>query len=89
MISIPVALDEETIKKIDILVVQGFYKNRSEALRDQIVKGLAKIELVSMKTVNSERRDAIIKRLLSMEEPFNLLPTAKSVTDLVSEGRER
>ncbi|MHA1728968.1 MAG: ribbon-helix-helix domain-containing protein [Promethearchaeota archaeon] len=31
-------LDEDIIKKIDILVKQGKYKNRTDALRDQITK---------------------------------------------------
>ena len=46
MTSIPIRLNDEIIKKIDILIAKGRYKNRTEALRDQIIKGLDKISLV-------------------------------------------
>ncbi|MHA2363551.1 MAG: ribbon-helix-helix domain-containing protein [Candidatus Hodarchaeales archaeon] len=90
MISIPVKLDEELVKKIDLLVKIGVYKTRSEVLRDLITKGIDKIQILEETQVNKKK----IKNLLSIviqneKEPLNILRTEKSVAEFVSEGRER
>lgn len=53
MITIPLGLDEETVSKIDALVKKGVYKNRSEALRDQILKeaSLASTHVISKRVI--------------------------------------
>ena len=89
MITIPIGLDEETIAKVDALVKKGLYKNRTEALRDQIKKGIEKIELIEDDLPQPDLYQKLLKNLLSLEHPPNLLPTDKTVAELVSEGRER
>ncbi len=89
MITIPIGLDEEIVKKIDALVARGVYKNRTEALREQIVKGIAKLSILSDETIETEKHRIVLKKLLSLPQPPNLLRTERSVADLVSEGRER
>ena len=89
MITVPIGLDEETIAKVDALVRKGLYKNRSEALRDQIIKGISRISLLESDFSQSDLYQQLLDKLLSLPDPPNLLPTIKSVTELVSEGRER
>lgn len=89
MITIPVGLDEETIEKLDALVKKGLYKNRTEAIRAQITNGLAKKSLLELKETPEEIKEKIFKNLLQSSRPINLLPTNKSIMELVSEGRER
>ena len=89
MTSIPIRLNDEIIKKIDILISKGKYKNRTEALRDQIIKGLDKISLVENSVIENEKFDLILKKMLLQKSTPNLLRTKKSVVDLVAEGRER
>jgi Arc/MetJ-type ribon-helix-helix transcriptional regulator len=38
--TVPVRVEDETIQALDLLVKLGFYKNRSEAMRDVMKKGL-------------------------------------------------
>ncbi len=87
--NIPVSLDEEIIKKIDLLVKKGLYKNRSEALRDQITKGLSKISLMDDFQEHDDTYNQILDTLLKLKTPPQFLNTKKSITELVSEGRER
>ncbi len=89
MTSIPIRLNDEIIKKIDILIAKGRYKNRTEALRDQIIKGLDKISLVEDSVIENEKFDLILKKMLLQKSTPDLLRTKKSVVDLVAEGRER
>ena len=89
MITIPVGLDEETIKKLDALVKKGLYKNRTEAIRAQITNGLAKRSILDLKETPVRIKEKIFQNLLNSSKPINLLPTKKSITELVSEGRER
>ena len=89
MASIPIRLNDEIIKKIDILIAKGRYKNRTEALRDQIIKGLDKISLVEDSVIENEKFDLILKKMLLQKSTPDLLRTKKSVVDLVAEGRER
>lgn len=89
MITIPIGLDEETIKKLDALVKKGLYKNRTEAIRSQISDGLAKRTILDLKETPVEIKEKIFHKLFNYSKPINLLPTSKSITKLVSEGRER
>ena len=89
MVIIPLNLDEEIIEKIDLLVNQRRYKNRSEALRDQIISSLFKLSLIDDPQISSEDYQDIIDSLLKLETPPQLLNTEKTLTQLVSESRER
>ena len=89
MITIPVGLDEETIAKLDALVQKGLYKNRTEAIRAQIMNGLDKRSVLEIKETPEAIKEKIFQKLLQSSKPINLLPTKKSITELVSEGRER
>ncbi len=89
MITIPVGLDEETVAKLDALVKKGLFKNRTEAIRAQIMNGLDKRSIVEIKETSEIIKEKIFQKLLQSSKPINLLPTKKSVTELVSEGRER
>lgn len=89
MITIPIGLDEELVKKVDMLVIKGIYKNRTEALRDQIRKGIEKIQIIDLNPFEDDNYNAILKSLINLEEPPNLIQSRKSVLDLISECRER
>lgn len=90
MITIPIGLDEETVAKIDALVTKGIYKNRTEALREQIVKGIAKFELIFDNFADSEEYCSVLQEMLTKWSiPPNLLPSKQTIEELVSEGRER
>ena len=89
MITIPIGLDEETIAKLDALVKKGLYKNRTEAIRAQILTGLEKRSILELKKTPKEIKDKIFQNLFQYSKPINLLPTKKSIVELVSEGRER
>lgn len=88
MATIPINLDNETVKKLDTLVLQGIYKNRTEAIRDQIKKGLAQIETVIFPK-KSSKYNSLLQRLLNERPALNVFRTTKSAVELVSEGRER
>lgn len=87
--NIPISLDDEIIAKIDFLVKKGYYKNRSEALRDQIVKNLSKISIIDDDQHDEEVYQELLDKLLKLPNPPQILNTKKSITELVSEGRER
>ena len=89
MITIPVGLDEETVAKLDALVKKGLFKNRTEAIRAQIINGLDKRSIVEIKETPEIVKEKIFQKLLQSSKPINLLPTKKSIAELVSEGRER
>jgi Arc/MetJ-type ribon-helix-helix transcriptional regulator len=89
MITIPVGLDEETLEKLDTLVKKGLYKNRTEAIRAQIINGLDKRSIIELKETPEGIKEKIFQKLLQSSKPINILPTKKSITELVSEGRER
>ncbi|MHA2364336.1 MAG: hypothetical protein ACXAC7_10285 [Candidatus Hodarchaeales archaeon] len=86
---IPINLDEDIIKKVEILIKMGKYKNRTEALRDQITKGIERMSIFEEDEKQNEVVEAIVERLLRIDKPLNLLKTEKSAVDLISEGRER
>ena len=87
--NIPINLDDEIIEKIDLLVKKGFYKNRSEALRDQILKNLSKISIIDNSQNQEDIYQELLDKLLKLPDPPQVLNTKKSLTELVSEGRER
>ena len=86
MATIPINLDNETVKRLDTLVLRGIYKNRTEAIRDQIEKGLGQIEAIVFPKKSSKYQN-ILRRLLFGSTPPNIFNTEKSAFELVSEGR--
>lgn len=88
MATIPINLDDEIIRKLDNLIAKGIYKNRTEAIRDQIKIGLQKLQLVTFPE-RSSQHELALKKLLQMGKYPDLLKTKKSAVDLVAEGRER
>jgi Arc/MetJ-type ribon-helix-helix transcriptional regulator len=88
MATIPINLDNETVKRLDTLVLQGIYKNRTEAIRDQIMKGLAQIEAVIFPK-KSSKYNHLLRRLLDEKVPLDIFKTTKSAVELVAEGRTR
>ncbi|MFV2014397.1 MAG: hypothetical protein ACC656_03135 [Candidatus Heimdallarchaeota archaeon] len=88
MATIPINLDNATVKKLDALVLQGIYKNRTEAIRDQIEKGLAQMETVIFPK-KSSKYNSLLLTLLNKRTPLNVFRTTKSAVELVAEGRER
>lgn len=88
MAIIPINLDDGIVEKIDLLVKQGMYKNRSEALRHQIVKGIENISLISEPDKESKIYQMLLEELLN-SDPIPLLDGDKTINEMVSEGRER
>lgn len=88
MATIPINLDNEIVKRLDALVLQGMYKNRTAAIRDQIEKGLARIETVIFPQKSSKYISAL-QNLLEEKTSPNVFKSKKSAVELVSEGRER
>ena len=88
MAIIPINLDEEIVEKIDLLVKRGLYKNRSEALRDQIVKGIENISIIQEPNKESESYQELLKELLN-SEAIPLLDGEKTINEMISESRER
>lgn len=60
-----------------------------EAIRAQIKNGSEKRSLIDLKETPIEIKEKIMQKLLNCPTPINLLPTSKSVTQLVSDSRER
>lgn len=87
MITIPIGLDEKIIEKIDLLIKIGRYKNRTEALRDQIVKGLEKISLLEENNKVKDKINLFLKLLLDMKDPPTIFPTQRSAIEIVTEER--
>ena len=88
MATIPINLDDATVRRLDTLVSLGIYKNRTEAIRDQIIKGLALIETVVFPEKSSKYNKAL-QNMLEKSSPPNIIISPKSAVELVSEGRER
>jgi Arc/MetJ-type ribon-helix-helix transcriptional regulator len=83
---VPVRIDDEDLKKIDVLVKREAYRSRNEAIR-QIIKAKLAESLVEDEDVT-----ALVETLLKMKrkgrEPVTLRFT-KSAAEIVSEGRDR
>ena len=88
MAIIPINLDEGIVEKIDILVKRGLYKNRSEALRDQIIKGIEKISIIEEPDKESEIYKELLKELLASDS-IPLLDGPKTINEMITESRER
>jgi Arc/MetJ-type ribon-helix-helix transcriptional regulator len=88
MVTISIRLNKETLRKLDDLVIQGIYKNRSEAIQDQIIKGLNRLEILNL-PIRSDKHKKMLQKLLLLSKHANLIKSNRSAVDLVAEGRER
>ncbi len=88
MPTIPINLDQRTVDRLDLLVLKKIYKNRTEAIRDQIEKGITQIESIIFPEKKTEY-DILMKKLLQQKKTLNIFTSDKSAVELVSEGRER
>jgi len=91
MQNIPVGLDDKTIAKLDALVKLGIYKNRTEAIRAQILEGLSKKPYV-MKILDKDRQEKIdeaVRWMFERDHPLLRLKTSQTIASLVSEDRDR
>ena len=77
------------VEKIDALVRKGRYKNRTELIREQIMRGIEKISLVDEEPALNEKLQPILDKLLLLEKPPDILRTKTSIADIVSKERER
>lgn len=88
MVTIRINLDDETVKRLDFLIAKGLYKNRTEAIQDQIEKGLVQLESVDSPDITAKHME-IIRELLTQPSPPPFLADKKSTEELVAEGRKR
>ncbi len=65
---VPIRLDDERLKDLDMLVKAGIYKNRSEALRKIIENGIRKIET---EIEYLKKIDQIVDKIIDSELNFN------------------
>ncbi|MBO8181827.1 MAG: ribbon-helix-helix protein, CopG family [Archaeoglobus sp.] len=78
---VPVRLDDQKIKALDILVKAGIYKNRSDALRRIIENGMEKVET---EIEYLKKIDEIVDRIIDSEIDFGGM-----LRKSVDEGRDR
>lgn len=83
---VPVRLDDEDLKKIDLLVKRQAYRSRNEAIRKMVKSRL--IEALS----EDEDVNSLVESLLGMKkrgrEPVTLR-LRKTAVELVSQERDR
>jgi Arc/MetJ-type ribon-helix-helix transcriptional regulator len=83
---VPVRLDDEDLKKIDLLVKREAYRSRNEAIRKMIKERLAE------RLAEDEDVSDLVESLLRMKrkgkEPVTLR-LKKPAVELVREGRDR
>jgi len=86
MAIVPVRLDDEDLRKIDLLVKRDAYRSRNEAIRRMV-----KAKLVEALAEN-EDVSSLVKSLLDMKrrgrEPVTLR-MKKTAVELVAQGRDR
>lgn len=88
MITITIGLDEETVERVDQLVRRGLYRTRSEAMRDQIVKGLERISLLEDREESLKKVDRLASALVALKKAPTILPSEKSAVNIISEERD-
>lgn len=83
---VPIRLDDEDLKRIDLLVKREAYRSRSEAIRQMV-----KAKLVEA-LAEDEDVERLVETLLRMKkkggEPVTIR-LRQTAVDLVAEGRER
>jgi Arc/MetJ-type ribon-helix-helix transcriptional regulator len=88
---VPVKLEKEDVKKLDMLVRLGVFKNRSQAIRwmlrdgmDKKIESLPQIDLSGVEPVVE-----LMMRLASRGANVIRITSAKTAGEMVSEGRHR
>jgi Arc/MetJ-type ribon-helix-helix transcriptional regulator len=82
---VPVRLDDEELKRIDLLVRRGLYRSRNEAIREMLRVKLSE-ELSEEEDVD-ELVEALLKIKRKGTEPL-VLTLGKTAVETVAEGRE-
>ena len=83
---VPVRLDDEELKRIDLLVQRRLYKSRNEAIRKMLSSKLSE-ELSEDEDVH-ELVEILLKQKKRGKEPL-VLRLKKTATETVAEGRDR
>ena len=82
----PVRLDDEELKRIDLLVQQKHYKSRNEAIR-QMLKSKLSEELTEDEDVH-ELVESLLRIKKKGKDPL-VLKLQKTAVETVAEGRGR
>jgi len=83
---VPVRLDDEMLKRIDLLVQQKHYKSRNEAIR-QMLKSKLSEELTEDEDVH-ELVESLLRIKKKGKDPL-VLKLQKTAVETVAEGRGR
>ena len=83
---VPVGLDDEMLKRIDLLVQQKHYKSRNEAIR-QMLKSKLSEELSEDEDVH-ELGESLLRIKKKGKDPL-VLRLKKTAVETVAEGRGR
>jgi len=88
---IPIKVDQEDVRKLDMLVRLGVFKNRSEAIRWALREGLEKkigvTPLLDLSDIGS-----VVKLMLQLaSKGVNVIriTSERTAAEIVSEGRQR
>ena len=93
MNAIPIKLSSNVIEKIDYLIKRGKYKNRSQAIREFILRALENETLFEIeKEINISKITKLLDFTLNTnkgKDSIIEIMTSKTAEELVAEGRER
>jgi len=88
---IPVKVDQENLRKLDMLVRPGVFKNRSAAIRCALKEGLEK-KMESVPTLDLSGIGSVVElmlRLTSKGVDVIGITSERTAVEVVSEGRQR
>lgn len=91
MAVIPVKVDQENLRKLDMLVRPGVFKNRSAAIRCALKEGLEK-KMESVPTLDLSGIGSVVElmlRLTSKGVDVIGITSERTAVEVVSEGRQR
>ncbi len=85
MTIVPVRLDDDEVRKLNILLKRGVYRSRNEAIRAILAEGLKE------RLGQDEDVTPLVNKLLALrragKNPLSF-KTARSILDIVAEGRK-
>ncbi len=91
MAVIPVKIDEEDAKKLDMLVRFGLFKNRTEAIRWALREGLEK-KIGAIPLLNFSGIDPVVDLMLQLASKgvdVIRITSERTAAEIVGEGRQR
>lgn len=91
MTVVPIKLDYEDARKLDMLVKLGVFKNRSEAIRWALREGLEK-KIGALPMLDLSGIDSVVELMLQLaSKGVNVIriTSEKAAAELVGEGRQR